>query len=118
MWTVDMPSFASSSSTKLLTNALVIASWMNGPSSGSWGRSGIPLWSGLLLEQAADPLPPMDAPDRLGEQRRDRDDVDLGRQRDRMVLDGVGDDQRLDRTVVKAVHRLAGKDAVGDCGTN
>ena len=52
-----------------------------------------------VTQEDADALAAVDAPDRLAEERGDRDHLHLVGERDGLGLDGVGDEQPLDRAV-------------------
>src|SRR5207244_9097967 len=69
-----------------------------------------------LLEEDGDALAMGDAPDRLAEQAGDRDDLDLRRERVRLCLDAVGDEEALDRAAVEPLVRGSGEQPVADGG--
>src|SRR5438445_13836162 len=68
----------------------------------------------LVLEEDADAFAPVDAADRLGEERSDRDYGHLFRELDRLRLDRVSDDQTLDRAALEPLHRSLREDTARD----
>ena len=60
----------------------------------------------------------MDATNRLPEQRRDRDDLDLWGERDRLGFDRIRDQQPFDGAAIEAFHRSCAEHAMRHCGVN